>query len=156
MESGTGTDLPLKVCRHCSVASRTDASSCPNCGRSYARGGLSLPRFEWRGWLAIPIIALAFAIGYFGLSELVWDDEEADTITQTQAEQVPDATARDELAAELGGLEPSFTRSRRADGDRLDCLYYALDEEGAAWEFCFRDEALVTSVKVGGEGGLTP
>ena len=148
----TATEQPLKVCRHCSVASRTEADTCPSCGKPYER-----QLWRWRWWMAIPIVVLAFAGGYYGLSELIWDDEEATTITESQAMAVPDNTTEDQLAARLGGIEPAIVRSRKAGAGKITCHYYKLDEEDAVWEFCFTaDKALVTSVKVGGEGGVTP
>src|SRR5688572_23918531 len=64
---GRAEEIPLKVCRHCSVASRTNSDECPSCGGSYERRS-----FRWRWGYVLPIVALAFAGGYFGLSELVY------------------------------------------------------------------------------------
>ena len=82
MESET-SQLPLKVCPHCSVASRTEADVCPSCGKPYVRRPL-----RWRWWLVIPIVVLAFGVGYGG--RLLFDNgsDESGTITTQQARAV--------------------------------------------------------------------
>src|ERR671922_381075 len=94
---GQPAEAPLKVCPHCSVASRTDAETCPSCGKPYARGG---PRLRWSSWLAIPIVAAAFLIGYFGISQLF--DDEGEGITVEEAESVPQGISQAELTDRLG------------------------------------------------------
>ena len=130
--------LPLKVCRHCSVASRTGDEVCPNCGRSYQR---SWPR--WRWWYAIPIVAIAFAIGYFGISELVYDDPA--TVTEAEAQAIELGTARDDVEQQLG--EPNEV----TDDGGLSCAAYEVEgQDDADWLFCYRQEKLVTSQSVSG------
>jgi hypothetical protein len=73
---GESREHPLKVCPHCSLASRTDSETCPNCGKSYVRGR---PSLRWSWWFAIPIVAAAFLIGYFGISQLIDGDEDGIT-----------------------------------------------------------------------------
>lgn len=51
---------PLKICRHCSVASKTDADDCPACGKPYSR------QFNWKIWLAVGIVIVAFFVGFGG------------------------------------------------------------------------------------------
>ena len=137
---GTATDTPLKVCRHCSVASRTGAARCPSCGRPYGRPA-------WRWWMAIPIVAVAFAIGYFGISKL-FDDDDSGTITAEQGSAIELGVSRGELEEQLGtALEVNDERS----GEAATCLYYGIaDRPDSAWEFCFADDSLVTSKAVGG------
>jgi hypothetical protein len=133
---GQQAEVPLKVCPHCSVASRTDAETCPSCGKPYARRG---PRLRWSWWLAIPIVAAAFAIGYFGISQL-FDDEESESITVEQAEAVPGGISQAELSERLG--EPQETI--RTGG--LTCALYAVtDGPQSAGVFCFRGDKLQRS-----------
>ena len=141
------SDLPLKVCRHCSVASRTEADECPSCGKPYARRPPSL-RMQWSWWFAIPIVAAAFAIGYFGISKLIDGDGSDDaTITVEQAGAVSPGATRDDLDDALDGEEPAFTRSPSGK-PKQTCLYYGFeDQPDGVWEFCFADanDTLITS-----------
>jgi len=133
---GQPAEVPLKVCPHCSVASRTDAETCPSCGKPYARQG---PRLRWSWWLAIPIIAAAFLIGYFGISRL-FDDDGAEGITVEQAESVPAGISQAELRGRLG--EPQDTIRVR----ELTCASYAVtDGPEAAGLFCFQGDKLQES-----------
>ena len=147
---GRPETAPLKVCPHCSVASRTDAETCPSCGRSYVR---RRPELRWSWWFAIPIVAAAFLIGFFGLSNLIDGDEsddEAGTITLEQGAAVPDDVSRSELAGSLGGEEPALTESKPGNPN-TSCDYYLVrDQPDTVWEFCFRREKLVSSAPVGG------
>jgi hypothetical protein len=137
MEAGPG-QLPLKVCRHCSVASRTEDDACPSCGRSYTGRG-----WGWRWWYAIPIVAAAFAIGYFGISELVYDDPAK--VNEEEAQAIELGTARDDVEQQLG--EPNEVTE---DGG-LSCSAYEVDgQDDADWLFCYRQERLVTSQSVSG------
>jgi hypothetical protein len=131
---------PLKVCPHCAVATRTDAATCPSCGKLYQRR-------LWRWWMAIPIVAVAFAIGYFGISKL-FDDDDSGTITAEQGSGIELGVSRGELEERLGtALE---VNDERAEG-AATCLYYGIaDRPDSAWEFCFADDSLVTSEAVGG------
>jgi hypothetical protein len=151
-------ETPLKVCPHCSVASRTDADACPSCGKPYARRGLrlSLPS-RWHWWYAIPIVAAAFAIGYFGISQLVDDDSEpeAGAITPEQAAAVPDGVARSDLADHLDGESPALVQQRGKQGET--CEYYGITgQRDAVWEFCFEGDRLVSSAPLGAQGASTP
>ena len=143
MESGTD-QLPLKVCRHCSVASRTEADACPNCGRSYSRSG---PR--WRWWYAIPIVAAAFAIGYFGISELVYDDDEPATVTEQEATAIETGAPRADVEDQLGPPEGEYANKsagKSGEGEAVTCTYYELDgQPDTAWQFCFAGDALTSS-----------
>jgi hypothetical protein len=135
------TEMPLKVCRHCSVASRTDAATCPSCGRPYARR-------PWRWWMAIPIVAVAFAIGYFGTSKL-FDDDDSGTITADQGAEIELGVSRGELEEQLGA---ALEVSDKNAGGSATCLYYGIAERpDSAWEFCFAEDSLVTSKAVGGK-----
>ncbi len=144
-------EMPLKVCRHCSVASRTDADTCPSCGKPYARGaGL---RLKWSWWLAIPIVAAAFAIGYFGISKLIdgGGSSHDGVITMEQAQQVQTGVTRDELDATLDGEQPAFTDSPGGK-PKSTCLYYGLeDQPDGVWQFCLTDadDKVVSSGPVG-------
>jgi hypothetical protein len=134
---------PLKVCRHCSVASRTDAATCPSCGRPYERR-------IWRWWLAIPIVVLAFGVGYFGIAKLIEDDNEAG-VSVDQASAVQTGISSAELEDELGEA-PQYERQKGEGEGALGCAYYGVSGEPASvWEFCFRHDALVTSMELGGE-----
>ncbi|MGH2989913.1 MAG: hypothetical protein ACRDMA_08620 [Solirubrobacterales bacterium] len=140
---GQPTETPLKVCPHCSVASRTDADTCPSCGKPYVRGRGG---WGWSWWLAIPIVAAAFLVGYFGISQL-FDDEEPEGITVEQAEAVPEGVAPSGLAGELDGESPAYEQSRPGGS----CSYYPLsDQPEPVWEFCFRGEKLESSRPVAG------
>ena len=132
---GQPAEAPLKVCPHCSVASRTDAETCPSCGKPYARGG---PRLRWSWWLAIPIVAAAFLIGYFGISQLF--DDEGEGITVEEAESVPQGISRAELTDRLG----DDSETVRTGG--LTCASYPVtDDSDSAWLFCFQGDKLVRS-----------
>ena len=135
---GEPTQAPLKVCPHCSVASRTDADTCPNCGKSYVRGR---PTLRWSWWLAIPIVAAAFAIGYFGISELV-DGDDIEGISREQAEAVP---VPDEIsAAELSQRLGAESQTVRTGG--FTCASYPVtDGPDPGWLFCFQGDKLVRS-----------
>jgi hypothetical protein len=131
---------PLKVCPRCAVATRTDAAMCPSCGKPYQRR-------LWRWWMAIPIIAVAFAIGYFGISNL-FDEDDPGTITAEQGSAIELGVSRGQLEERLG--EPLEVSDERAGG-AATCLYYGIGgQPGSAWEFCFADDSLVTSKAVGG------
>jgi hypothetical protein len=136
---GEPTQPPLKVCPHCSVASRTDADTCPSCGKPYARSG---PTLRWSWWLAIPIVAAAFAIGYFGISEL-FDGDDTEGVSREQAEAVPDGISPDELSERLGGETETVSTGG------LTCASYTVtDGPDPAWLFCFQGDKLVTSEPV--------
>jgi hypothetical protein len=145
---GEPTQPPLKVCPHCSVASRTDADTCPSCGKPYARSG---PTLRWSWWLAIPIVAAAFAIGYFGISELFdGDGSESDTgtITLEEGEEIPDTVSRADLEARLG--EPAVERPQRGSAGTT-CLFYSITGQAdSVWQFCFKGEQLESSGQVSG------
>ena len=133
---GQPTQPPLKVCPHCSVASRTDADTCPSCGKPYARSG---PTLRWSWWLAIPIVAAAFAIGYFGISEL-FDGDDTEGVSREQAEAVPEGISPDELSERLGG------ESETVSTGGLTCASYVVtDGPDPAWLFCFQGDKLVRS-----------
>ena len=133
---GQPTQPPLKVCPHCSVASRTDADTCPSCGKPYARSG---PTLRWSWWLAIPIVAAAFAIGYFGISELV-DGDDTEGVSREQAEAVPEGISPDELSERLGG------ETEKVSTGGLTCASYTVtDGPDPAWLFCFQGDKLVRS-----------
>lgn len=142
---GPLTQQPLKVCRHCSVASRTEAESCPECGTPYRRR-------IWRWWLAIPIVALAFGAGFAGRKLI--DDEPAGGvagITVAEGDSVPLGVSQPELIDRLGGEEPQFTRERGEGEAAAACLYYGVSEPAdSVWEFCFRQGELIRSEAVGG------
>jgi len=138
---------PLKVCRHCSVASRTDAATCPSCGRPYER---HIWPWGWRWWFAIPIVVLAFAVGYFGISKLIEDDDPPG-VTAQDAGGVEPGVTQAELEDELGE-PPQYERQKGEGEGALSCAYYGISGEPASvWEFCFRHDALVSSTELGGE-----
>jgi hypothetical protein len=133
-----GVGEPVKVCPRCSVASRTDAARCPNCGREYHRR-------LWRWWFAIPIVALAFAGGYFGLSELVYDEEQ-EGLTTEEAEALADSGPPSDLEAVVDGDEPVDIRRQNEGGIELLCRYYAVvDADETVWEACYLDGHLEVS-----------
>jgi hypothetical protein len=135
---GESRELPLKVCPHCSVASRTDSETCPNCGKSYVRGG---PSLRWSWWFAIPIVAAAFLIGYFGISQLI-DGDESDGITVEEASSIEIGnTTRAELTERLGEPESETT----IGGGQVCLDYVVTDGEDPEWLFCFRGDQLESS-----------
>jgi hypothetical protein len=134
-------EIPLKVCRHCSVASRTNSDRCPSCGGNYERRS-----FRWRWWYALPIVALAFAGGYFGLSELVYDDEEPTGLTLEEARALPDAGPPTDLEAVVDGEKAVDTRDQSKGGIELVCRYYVVvDTEDTVWEACYLSGRLEVS-----------
>jgi hypothetical protein len=143
-------EAPLKVCPHCSVATRTDAEVCPNCGAPYARGR-RVPRLQWSWWFAIPIVAAAFLIGYFGISRLVDGDGSEGVegeVTLQQARELPATASQAEVEATLG--EPAVERPPR-ESSGTTCTFYTLsDQPDILWQFCFRRDELVSSAPVTG------
>lgn len=140
---GQPAEAPLKVCPHCSVASRTDSEACPSCGKPYVRGRT----WRWSWWFAIPIVAAAFLIGYFGLSQL-FDDEETEGITVEQGRAVPADATRSELPGLLDGEEPTI-EGPRPGSPGTTCAYYSItDQPESAWEFCFKGDRLDSSSPV--------
>jgi hypothetical protein len=129
---------PAKVCRQCSVASRTDAETCPSCGRPYERR-------LWRWWLAIPIAVLAFGAGYFGW-QAIRDEPEPEGLTIEEARRVTVGVAPASVNQVLDRQAPDRVKRSSGGGSELVCrLYEVVDEEGTAWEFCFLDGALEIS-----------
>lgn len=123
------------------MASRTDAATCPSCGEPYERR-------IWRWWLAIPIVVLAFGLGYFGLSKLLDDDEAGITADQSAAIEL--GISRSELADQLDGEAPQYSRQIGEGETATDCLYYGIvDKPESVWQFCFQDDELVTSEAIG-------
>ena len=151
---GEAQEGPLKICRHCSVASKTEAEDCPACGKPYRR------QFNWKIWAAVAIIVVAFFVG-FGVRKLLQGDDAGagNTITLEQGEAAPLGDSRSEVVASLDGLEPVLEQEGEAqtlDGaDQVlpppDCIYYPItDDEENIWEFCFQEDVLVSSSSVGG------
>jgi RNA polymerase subunit RPABC4/transcription elongation factor Spt4 len=155
-ESPESSQTPLKICRHCAVATRTTAAECPACGKPYERQ-------LWRWWFAIPIVIAAFFIGYGGRLLISGDgsDDDAGTITLEQGRDVLLGISASELDELLDGEPPAATEERPggvlgADGapagpGDATCLYYALGgETDSAWEFCFQGDTLVSSEELSG------
>lgn len=137
---------PLKVCPHCSVASRTEAAECPSCGKPYGRRTLTL---RWRWWAAIPIVGAAFLLGLFVIGPLIRGEDEAVEITLEQGAAVPSGISRAELESRLDG-PPALVEPGPGGGPR-SCAYYPIsDEAEAVWEFCFRRDELVSSAPIAG------
>jgi hypothetical protein len=145
---GKPEELPLKVCPHCSVASRTESDTCPSCGKSYVRGGGL--KLQWSWWLAIPIVIAAFAIGYFGISKLIGGGESDDAvITAEQAQAVSNGATRAELDEAIDGEDPAYT-DELAGKPKTTCLYYGLeDDPNGVWSFCFTGDKLISSSPAG-------
>lgn len=146
---GQPPEPPLKVCPHCSVATRTEADTCPSCGKPYGRGR---PQLRWSWWFAIPIVVAAFLIGYFGISQL-FDDEEPAGITVEQAEAVPEDVTRSELAGHLDDQAPArVAKLPGAKGVTCD-QYLVTDQPRTVWQFCFKGDALQSAGPVGSTSG---
>jgi hypothetical protein len=138
-------EAPVKVCRHCSVASRTHAEICPNCGRPYKRR-------LWRWWFAIPIVAVAFAGGYFGRKAIQDDEPDGLTIEETRGLAVGASPQEVELV--LDGQRPVNVRRSSGGGSKLLCrAYEVVDEEATYWELCFLDGRLEVSKQLEAEPG---
>jgi hypothetical protein len=138
-------ESPLKVCRHCSVATRTEATACPNCGRSYAR-----QPFKWRWWYAIPIVVIAFALGFFGISNLVWDDDSgvdsSKGLTLAEAQALPDSGPPSDIETAADGHKPVDTRDQSEEGADFVCRYYTvIDVDRTVWEACYLSGQLEVS-----------
>jgi hypothetical protein len=131
---GESREFPLKVCPHCSVASRTDSETCPNCGKSYVRGR---PSLRWSWWFAIPIVAAAFLIGYFGISQLIDGDEDGITVEEARSVEVG-SVSRAELTERFG--EPV---AETTVNDDQECLQYVVSD-GPDRLFCFSGDTLVS------------
>jgi hypothetical protein len=123
---------PLKICPHCSVGSRTDAETCPSCGKPYQRRA-------WRWWFVIPVAALAFGAGYFGW-QAIEDDEESEPsgLTIQEARNAAIGTSPARVEHVLDGQRPGRVKRSSGGGNELICrVYVVVDEERTAWEFCF-------------------
>jgi hypothetical protein len=137
---GQSPQLPLKVCPHCSVASRTDADTCPSCGKPYARAR------NWRWLIAVAVIVAAFGLGYGG-RKLIQDSDESGEISFAQGQAVKTGVSESELRDRIGGEDPSYEKTLPGQGGaKQNCLYYAIsDREGSLWQFCFLDGKLVSA-----------
>lgn len=146
----TPDESPLKVCPHCSVATRTEADVCPSCGGSYVRDR-RMPRLRWSWWFAIPIVAAAFLVGYFGISRVVDGDESGEVegeITLHQARDLPASASQGDVEETLG--EPAVERAPR-ENSATTCIFYSLsDQPDTLWQFCFQRGELVSSAPVTG------
>jgi hypothetical protein len=142
---GQPAATPLKVCRHCSVASRTDAEACPSCGTPYGRRRLT---WRWSWWFAIPIVAAAFLVGLLVIGPLIRDDSGEAGITVQEAGKVPDGISQAELEDRVGET-PTFVQRRQG----ASCAYYPIEgQPRSVWEFCFEREELVGSRPLWGSG----
>lgn len=129
----------LRACPHCAVVSRTDAETCPSCGKPYRRRA-------WRWWFLIPIAVLAFAAGYFGWEAIRGDEEEPEGLTIQEARNVTEGVSPATVARVLDGQRPGRTRRTSGGGSELVCrVYLVVDQERTAWEFCFLDGELEIS-----------
>ena len=99
--------------------------------------------------VAILIILVAFGAGYGGRKLVEGDDaEDVPGISAQEGGEVPLGISRPELEERLG--EPPTAVERPPAGAADECLYYGVtDEADSVWEFCFRDDELVTSGEVG-------
>ena len=155
---GEAQEGPLKICRHCSVASRTEAEDGPACGKPYRR------QFRWKIWLAVAIIVAAFFVG-FGVRKLLQNDDSNDfagTITLEQGAAVALGDSRSEVIESLDGQDPVLEEDRAQEGGEAGqdapiessaqtCLYYPIvGDPDAVWEFCFQDDVLVSSSSLEG------
>lgn len=143
---GRPADTPLKVCPHCSVASRTDAGECPSCGKPYGTRGWTS---RWSWWFAIPIVVAAFLVGLLVIGPLIaGDDSESEVaITLEQGAAVPEGISQAELESRLDA-SPALVEPRRGR-PQTTCAYYPIEgEPGAVWEFCFRDDELFGSTPI--------
>jgi RNA polymerase subunit RPABC4/transcription elongation factor Spt4 len=137
---GQSAQPPLKVCPHCSVASRTDSETCPSCGKPYAR------QRRWGVWIAVAIIVAAFAVGYGG-RKLIQEDSEEAGITFSQGKAVEEGVSESQLSDRVGGEDPEYVKKLPAQGDaQQTCQYYSItDREGSLWQFCFVGGKLVAA-----------
>ena len=140
---GKPAEMPLKVCPHCAVASRTDAEECPSCGKPYVRTRPSGAAI--RIVIAILIVAGAFLFGVFVLSKLLDGDSEPEGITREEGSAVKAGISQPDLIEQLG-QDPTVERQR---GKGQPCLYYPVtDQPDSVWQFCFQDGELVSSSAV--------
>ncbi len=134
---GESAQPPLKVCPHCAVATRTDAATCPSCGKPYAR------QRRWGVWVAVAIIVAAFGLGYGGRKLIQGDDSAG--ITFAEGKAVKTGISESELRDRVGE-DPELTKNRGQGAAKQTCLYYSIsDREGSLWQFCFVDGKLVTA-----------
>jgi hypothetical protein len=139
MESQSLPSPPLRICPRCAAATRTDAATCPECGRRYRR------RY-WLVALGAVIVALAFAAG-FGISVLLGsDDSGSDSISAEQASTVTLGISRDQLNQRLDDAEPVTTEP--AAGGATCLAYPSNDGSGHTWVFCLRNDKLVTKREI--------
>jgi hypothetical protein len=138
MENQPPPSPPLRICPRCAVATRTDAATCPNCGRRYRR------RY-WLGALGVVIVALAFAAG-FGGRELFDGDSGSDSISANQANSVTLGISRDQLNQRLDDAEPIGTEPAIRGATCL--AYRSSNPPGHTWVFCLRDNKLVAKREI--------
>jgi hypothetical protein len=140
----------LKVCRYCSVQSRTASDNCPSCGKPYTRQSMLRPL------LVVAALMLALALGYGLTSLIISDDGGGGQVDQRQppgvirfeqGDAIPVGTPRGTVLERLGRPLPG----RGEPG----CVYYAIsDQPESVWRFCFRDGrvASLATVATGGAG----
>jgi hypothetical protein len=139
MESQS-TQPTLKVCPRCATATRTEAETCPSCGRRYRR------RY-WIGALGVVVVALAFAGGLAGRELLNGGDSGGDSITNGQGNSVATDSSREQLDQRLDHAEPSSTEHVSKGGT---CVTYPSKETPSqSWVFCFRNDQLYAKYQVG-------
>jgi RNA polymerase subunit RPABC4/transcription elongation factor Spt4 len=136
---GQSAQPPLKVCPHCSVASRTDSETCPSCGKPYAR------QRRWGVWIAVAIIVAAFALGYGGRKLI--DNEEAG-ITFAEGKAVQAGVSESALRDELSGEDPNQVVHQGQGHQRQTCLDYTITDREGSWLFCFVGGNLVSAKTV--------
>ncbi len=93
--------------------------------------------------MAIPIVLIAFGIGYGG-RKLIQGNDNGSTpegITLQQAKAVKNGISQPELTDQLGE-DPALTKNQQGQ----KCLVYLItDQRQTLWEFCFKNDKLALS-----------
>jgi hypothetical protein len=103
--------------------------------RQVVRARATSLRSSW--WFAIPIVAAAFLIGYFGISQLIDGDEDGITVEEARSVEVG-SVSRAELTERFG--EPV---AETTVNDDQECLQYVVSD-GPDWLFCFSGDTSVS------------
>jgi len=140
---GKAVPPPTKVCRQCGAQSETFESTCPNCGKSYARTS---------GAVIAAIVAACLALilligGCAGLIVAITGElSEKYEISEAQFNSVQLNSTRDQVESRLG--EPiDRTHEKDPPHGEVLCITYAEQDGGLfslfdPYEFCFDEGRL--------------
>lgn len=104
--------------------------------------------------MVVPIVLLAFAVGFLGRMALQDDDETAEStappgLTIREARNLDVGVSPAKLQHVLDGQKPAKVRRQSAGGNELLCRYYVVvDLEDTFWESCYLNGRLEVSERL--------